>query len=121
MKIILTSFVCILSFSLTAATPNTTEGQSKNILKCVTSSSYNKTKISISIDLDGASIQEDHQKDKQWVISWSESECEDHTELVFLADEYKLLRAGKMIEAYAQVHHEEPDIQLKGTLTCRFK
>lgn len=57
----------------------------------------------------------------KWVISWSQSECEDNTSISFDLKEFKALLAGEEEKIWGSFKHEEPDLDITGTVECSLK
>lgn len=106
-------------FSATVLAFNTAHAEVSDTvqaIECSISDEYiglNSTKY-IKIDDSYAPIEKRHGR---VYINYSETECEDKTELTFKSGDFKELEKGETV--YARMNHYSPDLKVSGTVRCR--
>ena len=88
-------------------------------LNCELNSYYLNFKIPLKFRLGGNDLLSYRKEAKEVVFGWSATECEDITELKFDEAELNAYLKGKSKKVYGQLFQQEPDAEIKATVSCR--
>lgn len=88
---------------------------------CSIHSSYLTVKSSIEINLADEIVSEGRADEGMVRFAWSQSECEDSTEIQFDAKQFKDFLSGKRATVSGDLSHEEPDLTIKSNVRCKLK
>ena len=111
MKSVLSTVVFLMSTNVFAV-PN------KPILSCSYRSNYIKASFTIKVDLNKLDPDQIEIQDDRYVVSWSQTECEDMTTIEFDKDEFRDLLEGKVNSVTAHLKQAEPDADLAADVLC---
>lgn len=54
-------------------------------------------------------------------FSWSQTECEDSTDIIFGTQDFQDLKSGKTKVIGGRLTHAEPGVELKATVNCSYE
>lgn len=110
----------LLFFAVTILSLNSFAEISKT-LECKPFSGYSNPLGNLTLETENENYLINAAVGNEWKIGWSESECEDDTNIVFAKSEYEELLSGKRKSAAMSYEHESPDVLIKAAFNCTVK